>query len=44
VPPEASPVRLHRPLLARLADRFATQLATAMTDEVEARLRRDRFM
>ncbi len=44
VPAEASPVRLRRPMLARLADRFATRLATSIADEVEARLLRDRFM
>ena len=44
VPPEAAPVRLRRPLLARLADRFATRLATSIADEVETRLTRDRFM
>jgi protease-4 len=44
VPPEASPVRLRRPLLTRLADRFATRLAASIADEVEARLTRDRFM
>jgi protease-4 len=44
VPPEASPVRLRRPLLARLADRFATRLAASIADELEARLLRDRFM
>ncbi len=44
VPPEASPVRLRRPLLARLADRFATRLATSIADELETRLMRDRFM
>ncbi|MFI5259961.1 MAG: signal peptide peptidase SppA [Candidatus Limnocylindrales bacterium] len=44
VPPEASPVRLHRPMLARLADRFATRLATSIADEIEARMTRDRFM
>ncbi|MGA2513923.1 MAG: signal peptide peptidase SppA [Candidatus Limnocylindrales bacterium] len=44
VPPEASPVRLRRPLLARLADRFAARLASSIADEMEARLTRDRFM
>ncbi|MGA3031576.1 MAG: signal peptide peptidase SppA [Candidatus Limnocylindrales bacterium] len=44
VPAEASPVRLRRPLLARLTDRFATRLATTVADELEASLRRDRFM
>ncbi len=44
VPPEASPVRLRRPLLARLTDRFATRLASSIADELEARFRQDRFM
>jgi protease-4 len=44
VPPEASPVRLRRRMLARLADRFAMRLATSIADEVEIRLMRDRFM
>jgi len=44
VPPEASPVRLRRPMLARLADRFATRLAASIADELETRLARDRFM
>ena len=44
VPVEASPIRLRRPLLARLADRFATRFAAAVADEIEARLWRDRFM
>jgi protease IV len=43
VPAEASPVRLRRPLLARLADRFAMRLASSIADEVETRLTRDRF-
>ena len=43
VPAEASPVRLRRPLLARLADRFATQLAASVADELEARFLRDRL-
>jgi protease IV len=44
VPALASPVRLHRPLFARLADRFATRLAASVADEIEARLMRDRYM
>ena len=44
VPAEASAVRLHRPLLARLTDRFAIRLAASVADELEARLTRDRFM
>jgi protease-4 len=44
VPPDAAPVRLRRPLLARLADRFAARLATSIADELETRLTRDRFM
>ena len=43
VPAAASPVRLRRPLLARLADRFAMRLASSVADEVETRLTRDRF-
>jgi protease-4 len=43
VPPEASPVRLHRPLFGRLVDRFATRFALSVADEVEARLSRDRL-
>jgi protease-4 len=37
VPARAAPVRLRRPLFARLVDRFATQLATSVADEVMAR-------
>jgi protease-4 len=44
VPAEGAPVRLRRPLLTRIADRFATRLATSIADEIEARLMRDRFM
>jgi protease-4 len=43
VPAEASPVRVRRPLLARLADRFATRLAASVADEIEARLFRGRI-
>jgi protease IV len=41
VPAEASPVRLHRPFFARMADRFATTFASSVANEVEARLGRD---
>jgi len=44
VPAEASPVRLHRPLIARLVDRFALRMAASIADELEARFTRDRFM
>ncbi len=44
VPAEAAPVRIRRPLFARLADRFAMRLAGSIADEVEARLTHDRFM
>ncbi len=43
-PPEAAPVRLRRPILARLVDRFAMRLASSIADELEARLGRDRLM
>lgn len=43
VPAEASAVRLRRPILARLADRFAMRLAASVADEIEARLMRDRL-
>jgi protease-4 len=38
VPAKASVVRMRRPLIGRLLDRFASRLATAMADEIEARL------
>lgn len=38
IPAHASPVRLRRPLVERLAGRFATSLAAAVADEVEARM------
>jgi hypothetical protein len=41
--PKPQPVRLRRPMLARLADRFAMRLASSVADEVEARLTRDRL-
>jgi protease IV len=44
VPAQALPVRLRRPLLARLADRFAMRLASSIADELETRLTRDRFL
>ncbi len=44
VPAEASPIRLRRPLLSRLVDRFAVRLAASVADELEARLGRDRLM
>jgi protease-4 len=44
VPAEGSPIRLHRPLLSRLVDRFAMRMASSVADELEARLTRDRFL
>lgn len=38
VAPKPVAVRLRRPLLGRLVDRFATQLSTGIVDELEARL------
>lgn len=38
VPAKSQPVRLHRPFLARLTDRFATRLASSIAEELEARL------
>ena len=38
VPAKGGPVRLRRPLLSRLADRFAVRLTAALADEIEARL------
>ena len=38
VPARSAPVRLPRPMLARLAGRFAATVASAIGDEVEARL------
>lgn len=43
VPAEASPIRLHRPLLSRLFERFGTSLAASVVDEIEGRLSRSRF-
>ena len=42
VPARAAPVRLRRPFLARLVDRFAGRAATALADQAELRLW-DRF-
>jgi protease-4 len=44
VPAEASPVSIRRPILFRLADRFATRLAASVADELEARLLQDRYL
>jgi protease-4 len=44
VPARAQPIRLRRPLLSRLVDRFATRLAASIADELEARLTHDRLM
>jgi protease-4 len=44
VPALANPIRLRRPLFARLVDRFATRLAGSIADEIEARALRDRLM
>jgi len=38
VPARSAPVRMRRPILARLAGGFAASLATAAADEIEARL------
>jgi protease-4 len=38
VPARSARVRLHQPLLGRLVDRAATRVASALADEVEARL------
>jgi len=42
VPARGAPVRLRRPFLARLVDRFAGRAATALADQVELRFW-DRF-
>jgi protease-4 len=42
VPAKASPVRVRRPLVGRLLDRFAASLARSLADEIEVRLG-DRF-
>ena len=44
VRPESAPVRIRRPLLSRLVDRFATRLAASVADELETRVGRDRLM
>jgi protease-4 len=44
VPARGQPIRLRRPLLASLVDRFAMRLAASVADELEARLTRDRLM
>jgi protease-4 len=38
VPARSTPVHLRRPLISRLADRFAVSLASAVADEIEVRL------
>lgn len=38
VPPRPAPVRIRRPLLGRLMDRFATRVAASLADEIEVRL------
>lgn len=38
VPARAATVRLHRPLLGRLVDRFAARAASALLDEIDVRL------
>lgn len=42
VPAKAAPVRIPRPLLGRLIDRFAARVARSLADEIEIRLG-DRF-
>jgi protease IV len=42
VPAKGVPVRIRRPLLGRLMDRFATRVASGLADEIEIRLG-DRF-
>jgi protease-4 len=42
VPAKATPVRIRRPLLGRLIDRFAARVARSLADEIEIRLG-DRF-
>jgi ClpP class serine protease len=37
VPARGAPVRLRRPFMARLVDRFATGVAASLADEVELR-------
>lgn len=38
VPARGAPVRLHRPLFSRLADRFAARVAGSLAEEIEVRL------
>ena len=38
VPARSAPVRLHRSLFGRLVGRIGTSLASAVADEIEARL------
>ncbi len=38
VPARGAPVRIRRPLLGRLLDRFAARVATSLADEIEIRL------
>jgi protease-4 len=38
VPARSAPVRLRRPLLERVAGRFGVSLASAVADEIDARL------
>ncbi len=42
VPAKGAPVRLPRPFVARLVDRFATAMAASLADQIDLRLR-DRF-
>jgi len=42
VPPRAAPIRIPRPLVSRLIDRFATRVAASLADEIELRMS-DRF-
>jgi protease IV len=42
VPAKGAPVRIRRPLLGRLMDRFASRVATGLADEIEIRIG-DRF-
>jgi len=39
VPPKATPVRFHRPLIARLADRFAMRLVERLSDAIDGEMR-----
>jgi hypothetical protein len=42
VPPRAAPIRIRRPFVSRLIDRFASRVAVSLADEIETRLS-DRF-